>query len=151
MCWFITELLNTRGVKDVGYDALVALRGHCSVKLKQICLRIWYYSMKHASWSIGNQREKLLDRCPFFRLAISQCEIVSAKTATLSIQHICREESSCVAAAATYMPAGCLTCLLIECCCKMDCGHSISMRVDLFSLFIGCLLVVCFSICYICW
>ena len=42
---------------------------HNLVKLQQICLRTWYYSIKHASWSIGNQREKLLDRCPSIRHA----------------------------------------------------------------------------------
>ena len=69
VCWFSTTILNTHDVKDVGYDELVALRGRCLVKLQQICLRTWYYSMKHASWSIGNQREKLLDRCPSIRHA----------------------------------------------------------------------------------
>ena len=34
------------------------------------------------------------------------CETLSAKTATLSIQHTCRVESCYVAAAATYMPSG---------------------------------------------
>ena len=38
VCWFSTTLLNTRDVKDVGYDELVALRGRCSLKLQQICL-----------------------------------------------------------------------------------------------------------------
>ena len=33
-------------------------------------------------------------------------ETLSAKTATLSIQHTCRVESCYVTAAATYMPAG---------------------------------------------
>ena len=61
VCWFSTTLLNTHDVKDDGYDELVALRGRCSVKLQQICMRTWYYSIKHASWSIGNQGEKLLD------------------------------------------------------------------------------------------
>ena len=61
VCWVSTTLLNTCDVMDVGYDVLVALHGRCSVKLQQICLRTWYYSIKHASWSIGNQREKLLD------------------------------------------------------------------------------------------
>ena len=81
-----------RDVKDVGYDELVALHGRCSVKFQQICLRYWYYSIEHASWSIGNQREKLLDRCPSIRHA--------------SLQHTCSVESCYIAAAATYMPAG---------------------------------------------
>ena len=104
MCWFSTTLFNTWDVKDIGYDELVALHGRCSVKLQQICLRIWYYAIKHASWSIGNQREKLLDWCPSIRHANQHC----VKTATLSIQHTCQVESCYVAAAAaaTYMPAG---------------------------------------------
>ena len=79
MCWFTTTLLNMHDIKDVGCDELVALHGHCSVKLQQICLRTWYYSIKYASWSIGNQREKLLDRCPFIRHANEQCETLSVK------------------------------------------------------------------------
>ena len=101
MCWFSTTLLNTRDVKDVGYDELVALRGRCSVKLQKICLQTRYYSIVH--WK---PREKLLDRCPSIRHANKQCETLSAKTATLSIQHTCRVESCYVAAAATYMPVG---------------------------------------------
>ena len=47
-----------RAVKDVGYDEVVALRGRCTVKLQQICLQTLYYSIKHAFWSIGKEREK---------------------------------------------------------------------------------------------
>ena len=32
MGWFSTTLLNTCDIKDVGYDELVALHGHCSEK-----------------------------------------------------------------------------------------------------------------------
>ena len=108
MCWFSTTLLNTRDDKDVGNGELVALRGRCSVKLQQICLRTWYYSIKHASWSIGNQREKLLDRCPPppFRHANFHRETLSAMTATLPIQHTYRVESCYVTAAATFMSVG---------------------------------------------
>ena len=63
-CWFSTTLLNTHDVKDVGYEELVALHGRCSVKLQQLCLRTLNYSIEQASWSIGNQREKLLDQSP---------------------------------------------------------------------------------------
>ena len=93
-------------IKDVGYDKLLALHGRCSVKLQQICLRTWHFSIKHASWSIENQGEKLLHRCPSIRHVNSHCETLVAKTATLSIQHKCRVDSCYVAAAATYMPAG---------------------------------------------
>ena len=61
-------------VNDVGYGELVALHDRCSVKLQQICLRTLYYSIKHAYWSIGNQREKLLNGCPFIRHANYHCE-----------------------------------------------------------------------------
>ena len=99
VCWFSTTLLNTCDVNDVGYDEVVALHGRYSVKLQQICLRTWYYSIKHAPWSIGNQREKLLDRCPSIRYANLHCETISAKTSTLSIQHTCRVECCYVTAA----------------------------------------------------
>ena len=42
VCLVSTTLSNTCDVKDVGYDELVALRGHCLVKLQQICLRTYY-------------------------------------------------------------------------------------------------------------
>ena len=35
MCWFSTTLLNTRNVKDVGFDELVALRGRCSLNFNR--------------------------------------------------------------------------------------------------------------------
>ena len=106
MCWFSTTLLNTGDFKDVRCDKMVALRGRCSVKFQQICLRTWYYSIKHTCCSIRKQREKLLDRCPSIRHANLQCETLSAKTATLSIQLTRRVESYYVATAAIYMPAG---------------------------------------------
>ena len=65
-------------------------------------------------------------------------------TATLSIQHTCRVESY-VAAAATYMPAGLVllsqtptvqTCLLVECCCKMDACWTVATHL-------ACLLTFC--------
>ena len=93
MCWFSTTLLNTH----VGYNELVALHGRCSVKFQQIYLWTWYYSIKHASWSIGNQREKLLERYP----SIRQVKLYQPR-----LLHTCRVESCYVAAAATYMPAG---------------------------------------------
>ena len=100
VCCLSTTILNTCDFKDVRYDELVVLHGRCSVKLQQICLRTWYYSIKHASWSIGNQREKLLDRNPSIRHADKHCETLSAKTATLPTQNTCRVESCYVAAAA---------------------------------------------------
>ena len=106
MCWFSTTLLNSCNVKDVGYDELVALRGRCSVKLRQICLWTWKYSIKPASWSIGNQREKLLDAPPS-DMPTNNVKLYQPKlAATLSIQHTCRVESCYIAAAETYMPAG---------------------------------------------
>ena len=45
------------------------------------------------------------------------------------------------------------TCLLIECCCKMDACWTVATQSAclLLSLNIACLLVLCFSICYTCW
>ena len=84
----------------------MALHGPRSVKLQQICPRTWYFSIRHASWSIENQRVKLLDRYPSIRHANVDCETLSAKTATLSIQNTCLVKSCHVVASATYMPAG---------------------------------------------
>ena len=105
VCWFSTTLLNTRDVNDVGYDKLVALRGSCSVKLQQICLRTWYYLIKHASWSIWKSKRKATWPMPLHQTCQQKCETLSAKTATLSIQHTCCVESYVAAAAATHMPA----------------------------------------------
>ena len=88
-----------RDLKDVGYDELVTLRGRCSAKLQQIYLRTWMYSIKHAPWSIGNQREKLLDRCPSIRHA-------NVKLYQPRLLHCQCVESCYIAAAATYIPAG---------------------------------------------
>ena len=154
MYWFSTTLLNTCDVEGVGYDELVALHRHCSVKLQQICLQTWYYSNKRTSWSIGNQREKLLDWCPSIRHANLHYETLSAKTASLSIQHTCRVESCYVTAAATYMPAGLVllsqtplliqTCLLVEYCCKIDACWTVATQS-------ACLLTFCHSILHVCW
>ena len=99
------HIINTHDGEDIRYDELVALHGRRSVKLQQICLRTWYYSMKHASWSVKNQTLRLLDRYPSIRHANQHCETLSAKNATLSIQNTCRVDSCYVVASATYMPA----------------------------------------------
>ena len=137
------------------------------MKLQQICLRTWYDSIKHASWSIGNQREKLLDWCPPLH---QTCQLtlwnVSAKTTTLSIQHTCPVESCYVAAAATYMPAG----LVFLSQPPLLFKHAHWLRTaarwvldglwplnqhacwpKLLSFNIACELALCFSICYTCW
>ena len=47
-------------------------------------------TLRHTSWSIEHQREKLLDRCFSIRHAILNCETLINKTiATLSMQHTC--------------------------------------------------------------
>ena len=125
MCWFSTTLLNTCDVKDVRYDKLVALNGRCSVKCQQICLRLGTIQPNMPPGPLEIKEKSYLTDVP-----PSHCEILLAKTATLSIQHTCRVESCYVAAAARYMPAGLVllsqtpavvqTCLLFECCCKMD-------------------------------
>ena len=87
------------------------------MKLQQICLRTWYHSIRHASWSVENQREKLLDRCPSIRHANLNCETLVGKAiATLSMQH---------------------TCLLVKC-------HSMAMSLQLQQT---CLLVECYARC----
>ena len=105
VCWFSTTLLNMLDFMGVGYDELVALHGSCSVKRLQICTRTWYYSIRHVSWSTGNQKEKLLDRCPSIRHANSHCETYQPRplqcqynilvhavyriVMSLQLQHIC--------------------------------------------------------------
>ena len=64
MCWVFTTLLNMCDVKDVKYDELVASHGRCLVKLQQICLRTWYYSIKLASWSIEIKEKSYSTNAP---------------------------------------------------------------------------------------
>ena len=96
--------------------------------------------------SIGNQREKLLEWCSSFRHANQHYETLSAKTATLSIQHTCRVEK---AATATYKPTDLVLLsptplLLVECCYKMDACWTVATQS-------ACLLTVCHSILHVCW
>ena len=101
MCWFITTLLNTCDVKDVRYDKPVALNGCCSVKRQQICLRLGTIQSNMPPGPLEIKEKSYLTDVP-----PSHCEILLAKTATLSMQHTCRIESCYVdaAAAATYEP-----------------------------------------------
>ena len=85
-----------------------------------------------------------------------KCETLSAKTATLSIQHACCVESCYVAAAAaaTYMPSGLVllppTPLLfkhaywLKCCCKTDACWTVATQT-------AYLLTFCHSILHACW
>ena len=58
------------------------------MKLQQICLRIWYHSIRHVSFE--NQRENLLDRYPSIRHANLNCKTLVGKTiAMLSMQDTC--------------------------------------------------------------
>ena len=155
MCAFSTTLLKTRDVKDVGYDELVALRDRCSVKLQQICLRTWYFSIKHASWSIGNQREKLLDmprhqKCQLtLRNFIRQyCYIVNTTymPCTDLLGHCscsCNKYACWLSVTVTNIPAV-QTYLLVECCCKMDACWAVATQS-------ACLLTFCHSILHVCW
>ena len=43
------------------------------------------------------------------------------------------------------------TCLLVECCYKMDACWTVDTQSACMSLNIACLLVLCFSICCTCW
>ena len=88
VCWFSITLLNTCDVKDVRYDKLVALNGRCSVKRQQICLRLGTIQPNMPPGPLEiKEKSHLTDVPP------SHCETLSAKTATLSIQHTCRVES----------------------------------------------------------
>ena len=91
---------------------------------------------------------------PLHQTCQLKCETLSAKTATLSIQHTCRVVSCYVAAAATYYAcrpsvtvtniAAVQTCLLVECCCKMDACWTVAPQS-------ACLLTFCHSILHVCW
>ena len=90
VCCFSTTICMPAG-KNVSCDGLVAIHGCCSMKLRQICLRTWYHSIRHVS--IENQREKLLDRCPSIRHANLNCETSGG-------------QDCCYVVIARYMPAG---------------------------------------------
>ena len=78
----------------------------------------------------------------------SHCEIVLAKTATLSIQHTCREESCYVAATATYMPAGLVLLSQTPLLFKHAYWFSTAARWMLAGLW--CLLTFCHLILHVC-
>ena len=62
------------------------------VVFNQTCLLVYWKSKRKATWPM---------------LLLQTCQLtLSAKTATLQIQHTCQVESCYVAAAATYMSAG---------------------------------------------
>ena len=112
----------------------------------QLCLRTWYYSIKHASCSIGNQREKLLDRCRSITHAqltllnyISQDCYIVITTYMSCREMLCR----CSCNIYAYWPsvtvtntAAVQTCLLVECCCKMDACRTVATQL-------ACLLTFC--------
>ena len=58
---------------------------------------------------------------------------------------------ACWPSVAATNTAAVQTCLLVECCCKMDSCHSISMPADFLPLNPACLLAMCFSVCHNCW
>ena len=98
-----TTLLNTSDVKDVVYDELVALRGRRSVKLQQICLQTLYYSIKHASWSIGIKEKSYLADAPpsdmptnnvkLYQPRLLHCQykihVLKRVVMLLQLQHMC--------------------------------------------------------------
>ena len=93
------------------------------------------------------------------------CETLSVKTATLSIQHTCLFREllwRCSCNIYAFWPnvtvtntAAVRTCLLVECCCKLDACWTVAIQPAclqiFFSLNIACLLALSFSICYTCW
>ena len=109
----------------------MAIHGCRSMKLKQICLRTWYHSIRHVSFE--NQREKLLDRCPSIRHASLNCETLVGKT------------TGCV----MCKKGACWT-VSTQSICLPIFYHSISMPADLLPLIPACLLVLCISICHTC-
>ena len=153
MCWLRTTLLNTCNVKDVGYDELVALHGRCSVKLQQICLRTWYYLIKHASWSIGNQRESYLTDAPPSDMPINNVKLYQPRLLHCQSTYMSCRELLCRCSCNIYASwhsvnvtntAAVQTCLLIECCCKMDACWTVATQS-------ACLLNFCHSILHVCW
>ena len=112
----------------------------------QLCLRTWNYSIKNASCSIGNQREKLLDRCRSITHAqltllnyISQDCYIVITTYMSCREMLCR----CSCNIYAYWPSVTVTntaavqaCLLVECCCKMDACWTVATQL-------ACLLTFC--------
>ena len=121
MCWFSTTLLNTRNVKGVGYDEVVALRGRCSVKLKQICLRTWYYSINMLPGPLEIKEKNYLTDAPPLDMPTNNVKLYQPRLLHCQYKHICRVERCHVAAAATYMPAG-LVLQIHQACLQVRCG-----------------------------
>ena len=85
---FQYHIICMRAGKNVWCDGLVEIHGCRSMKLQQIWLRTWYFSIRHVSFE--NQREKLLDWCPSIRHANFNCETLVGKIiAKLSMQDTC--------------------------------------------------------------
>ena len=84
---------------------------------------------------------------------VKHCETLSAKTATLKIEHACCVELLCRCSCNIYAcwpsvtvtnTAADQTCLLGECCCKMDACWTVATQPS-------CLLTFCHSILHVCW
>ena len=102
------------------------------VKLKQICLRTWYHSIRHAAWSIEYSKRKatrsmsLHQTCHLTLKPIRQdcCLIVNATCHSVyrvakPWQHL--SIYACWPSVFTAInTAAVQICLLVECCCKMD-------------------------------
>ena len=126
-----------------------------------------------------NQREKLLNRCPFIRHANLNCETLVGKTiATLLVRHTycCSSETSwlcrCSCSKYVYWPsvtstktAAVQTCLLVECYCKMGACWTVAthqygcrsfttescMIAGAVLLYLPNLLLWCLTISCVCW
>ena len=132
----------------------MALHGRCSVKLQQICLPTWYYSIIHASWSIGNQREKLLDQCPPHQTCqLTLWNFISQDSYIANTTYIPCRELLCHCSCNIYVcwpsvtvtnTAAVQTCLLVEFSCKMDAYWTVATQS-------ACLLTFCHSILHVCW
>ena len=100
----------------------------CSVKLQLICLRIWYHSIRHASWPIENQREKLLNAPPPDMPTNSVkpyqaclCYVANVTFKFAEPVPLCVESCNCNKYACWASA--------VECCCKMN-AYSISMPAN---------------------
>ena len=128
------------------------------MKLKHICLQTWHYSIRHASWSIENQREKLLDppsdittntvKLYQARLLLCQYNMHACwSSATTCRELLCRFSCNiyaCRPSVTATNTAAVQTCPLVECCCKMDDCWTVATQL-------ACMSIFCQSILHVCW
>ena len=111
------------------------------------CLRTWFYSNMPPG-QLKIKKKSYLTDAPPPDMPTNTVKLYQPR------QYTCRVESCYVAAAATLYACwpsvtvtnttAVQTCLLIECCCKMDACRTVATKL-------ACLLTFCQSILHVCW